>query len=361
VAANASRQKLVSGATISQRLGSLAEAIQGDQAQRPLAVRPAWMAATPRGRRGQQERYRRLQQQMEKRQAENEKRPASERTPPEKLRLSVGDPEAALGRDKQHVFRPLYTLQLMDDLDSPMILAYEVFAQASDAGTLGPMLERHVDLTGRKPQVLLGDTKYASITDLAICHSAGVEFYGPYQENESEAVRRGKTPPSQIPKREFRWLDEEQAYQCPQGHRLQYVGAVEVSRAGGHSATRLRYRCPAPLCRACPQQPRCTRNLRTGREITRWENQELIDALDARMETPEGKSLYRLRHQTVELAFADAKQHRHLTRFSGRGLTSARTQLALQVLAHNGITLIRALSSPRSPPKEAITDAIGAV
>jgi hypothetical protein len=36
------------------------------------------------------------------------------------------------------------------DLDSPFLLGYQVFAQTSDANTLGPMLERTADLLGKK-------------------------------------------------------------------------------------------------------------------------------------------------------------------------------------------------------------------
>ena len=53
------------------------------------------------------------------------------------------------------------------------------------------------------------------------------------------------------------------------------------------------------------------------------------------MQTPEAKAIYRQRSQTVELRFADAKAHRGLRRFSGRGLTRVRIEVGLMVLAHN--------------------------
>jgi len=46
------------------------------------------------------------------------------------------------------------------------------------------------------------------------------------------------------------------------------------------------------------------------------------------METAEAKAVYRLRGQTIEIGFADVKEHRGLRRFSGHGLgpnESART------------------------------------
>ena len=61
----------------------------------------------------------------------------------------------------------------------------------------------------------------------------------------------------------------------------------------------------------------------------------MLEALRARMATEEAKALYRLRSQTVELVNADGKEHRRLRRFSGRGLSRARVEVGLIVLAHN--------------------------
>ena len=56
--------------------------------------------------------------------------------------LSATDPASALGPDKQKLFRPLYNLQLLRDLDSPLTLAFDIFAQHTDGGTFHPMLRR---------------------------------------------------------------------------------------------------------------------------------------------------------------------------------------------------------------------------
>ena len=77
--------------------------------------------------------------------------------------------------------------------------------------------------------------------------------------------------------------------------------------------------------------------------MSRLENEELLDQLSERMETEEAKALYKLRAQTVELAYADMKEHRGLRRFRSRGLARAKTQVALSVLVHNSLTLQNAL------------------
>jgi hypothetical protein len=51
----------------------------------------------------------------------------------------------------------------------------------------------------------------------------------------------------------------------------------------------------------------------------------------------------RLRGQTIELVFADVKEHRGLRRFSGHGLARVRTEFALEVLVHNLLVVHRSL------------------
>ena len=77
--------------------------------------------------------------------------------------------------------------------------------------------------------------------------------------------------------------------------------------------------------------------------MSRLENEELLDQLRDRMQTPEAKTLYKLRSQTVESAYADLKEHRGLRRFRSRGLSRAQTQVGLAVLVHNQLTVDRTL------------------
>jgi transposase len=358
IAANATRHKLVSEEKIAQRVAALGEASERDGAGEPVTLRGAWMAKTPCGRRQQLRRYQLLSVAMARRQEENRQRPKSERKPPEKVRLSPGDPEAPLGLDKQRVFRPLYNVQLIDDLDSPLILAYEAFDQSSDNGTSSPMLVRHRRLTGAALKELLADSKYTTPADLAVFARAEVTLYGHTQE-QTDSLRkasRSQGPSRQIPKSHFVWLDAEDAYQCPEGHRLPYRASRTRRCAGGEIVRTTIYACPANECQACPRRSQCTPSTKAGREVRRSEHEPLLEALTARMATPEAQSLYRRRQETVELAFADFKEHRKLVRFSGHGLSAARAEVGLSVLVHNTLSLLAALRqtsqtlAPCQPP-----------
>ena len=388
VAANASRHQLVNATKLEHRLAQLAQALAADEgpaavacvggaapapatvargaaAERdpgptrtahgavaaalvlvvaaPAAVRtwviaaagtrPRWMAATPTGRQGQWRRLRRAQERLAEQQARNQGKRPCKRKAADAIVLSPADPEAAVGRDKEWVYRPLYNIQVLDDLDSPFILAYDVLGQQNDAGTVGPLLQRLRVGLGRQLQRLLADTAYAGGADLAAAALEGVTVYAPVPGDAADQ------PAKQIPKRDFTWQAAAQTYVCPQGHRLVHVETSRQKRSGTEAVVLHRYRCPAEHCAACPLRDRCAPKSGAGRAVVRSEYEEYVEALRARMTTPEAKALYRLRGQTVERVNADWKAHRKLRRFSGRGLARVRGEVGLIVLAHNVLTL----------------------
>ena len=340
VAANASRRRLLNAERLQQRLHHLQAARQDDaQGDTPTEV-PAWMAKTPRSRAAQHERYRQAQEHLAGLQAATQHYSPSERRAPDKLVISTGDPEAALGMDKDHVFRPLYTIATVRDVDSPFIVSYDVFAQATDAATLPPMLARTEQLTGHRLQAVLVDSGYVTGIDLAQCAQTGVTLYGPWKTND---VRGLKAVPL-FTKAHFQWLPELETYRCPAGHILKRVGRETCGRSGGREEVVVRYGMPAATCQACPLRPQCTTSHKIGRSLRRSEHEEVILAHQAWMKTETAKTVYRLRGQTIELVFADFKEHRGLRRFSGHGLARVRTELALEVLAHNLLVLHRCSS-----------------
>lgn len=333
VAAHASRHRLLNQATLEQRAATLAAACAADQPGQTPAAIPAWMAKTPAGRQGQRQRYAQAQEQMRQRQARNQRKTPSKRSPAAKIVVSPSDPEAALGLDKESVFRPLYNVQVVDDLDSPFVLGYAVLAQPNDAGLLGSMLRQTRELVGHGLKEVLADTAYAGGADLKAAADAGVTVYAPLPKENGK-------PAQQVPKSAFTWLEPEQTYVCPQGHRLVLEARGRSKRSGTEPVGVRRYRCPPEHCLGCPQRAACAQKPAAGRTVSRGEHEEQIEALRARMGTEEAQQLYKQRRQSVELVNADWKAHRHLRRFSGRGLVRAGCQVGLIVLAHNLLTLL---------------------
>lgn len=347
VAAHASRRRLINDERLHQRLEQLTAACHADaQGHTPDEV-PSWMATTAPTRTAQHKRYCQAQDHLAALQAANQRRSPSERRPLDKIVVSTGDPEAALGVDKDHVFRPLYTIQTIRDVDSPLILSYDVFAQATDAGTLPPMLARTQQLTGRRLQEVLVDSGYVTGVDLAVCAAESVRLYGPWQENDLSVPQESAL----FAKEQFQWVPEQAAYRCPAGQLLKQSGREKRLRSGGREEVLLRYKGEAQTCHACPLRAQCTTSHKGGRSLRRSEHEDLIVAHRAWMETAEAKRVYRLRGQTIEIVFADFKEHRGLRRFSSRGLVRVRIELALEVLVHNLLVVHRA-SSQKQNAKE---------
>lgn len=344
VAANASRHRLVNETTVEQRLTELEGACQADAADQPPPIAPRWMAKNPETREGQRRRYRRARERLIELHAVNNRQDPKRRRKPEKIVVSASDPEAALGRDKYNVFRPLYNVQLVRDLDSQLCLGYQVFAQPTDAGTFSPMLERVANWTGVKPKAALVDAGYVTACNLAICDQAGIALYGPWQENDfSQKKKKQGAKPRPIGKEQFTWVPEENMYRCPESHPMPWIGHQKRRQSDGQINVVHSYRCSPQHCRACPRQVSCSSNPNRGRSVKRSEHEALVEAHRVRMATAEAKMLYRLRCQTVELGFADFKQHRSMRQFSGRGRNCAQRQVGLTVLVHNLLVVHRAI------------------
>jgi transposase len=353
VRSGASRHQLVNEDKLTQRLQELEAAVAHDAAGQPIASRPYWMAATPDGRRAQLRRYRRAGDDLADRLATNRGRPKDKRLPSEKVKVSVTDPEAPLGRDKERVFGPMYTAEFVVDTASLLILSFEVFPRVTDAGTLAPMLDRTREVTGSMLIQISTDALYVSLLDLQECEKRNVRLVAPVQENDFTEAKRAKAGPSPIGKDRFEWLPEEQTYRCPQGHRLNYQGKEPKGRRDGDTVIQRRYHCPAEHCRGYPLRQRCVRDPEKGRTVKRWDGEERIEAHKGWMKTDEAKEANRLRGSVIERCFGDAKRHRNLRTLHGRGLKRAKAEIGLVVLVQIALTLARLRKNAATPRENA--------
>lgn len=229
VEAHASGHRLLNHEQLQHRRQLLDDAVPADAAGQALATPPAWMAPTAPSRQRQQEQYRRTHAHLHERLAENRQRLPSVRQEEKHIRIRVADPQAALGKDKFKVFRPLYNVPYVRDLDSPLLVGYDVFSHRSDAGTLVPMLRRTRQVLGRLPEDVLVDSDSVTALDLADAHEHGVSLCGPWKENDYSG--RTVSPPKQWGKDRFVWDETVRHYRCPQGQTLKLKGVPNRPRS----------------------------------------------------------------------------------------------------------------------------------
>jgi len=135
-------------------------------------------------------------------------------------------------------------------------------------------------------------------------------------------------------KQDFVYRADADVYLCPAGERLAYRYTNQE-----RGLTLRRYWSNA--CPACAIRDRCT----TGKErrITRWEHEEVLEAVQQRLD--EHPEKMRLRRETVEHPFGTIKARMGATHFLMKTLPRVATEMALHVFAYNLTRVINILGA----------------
>lgn len=128
----------------------------------------------------------------------------------------------------------------------------------------------------------------------------------------------------QFDKRDFIYVEVDDAYRCPAGERLRHRhSSIEAG---------LRIHCYYTThCPRCELKPQCT----TGKErrVRRWEHEGVLDAMQHRLNMTPGQM--KQRRCTVEHVFGTLKFWMGSAHFLMRRLTHVKTEMSLHVLGYN--------------------------
>jgi len=134
----------------------------------------------------------------------------------------------------------------------------------------------------------------------------------------------------------FSYQPDSNTYRCPAGESL--IWRFRNVEGGRTLDTYWSSACPR-----CPIKAQCTQGVQ--RRIKRWEHEEVLDAMQARLDAqPE---TMRVRRQTVEHPFGTLKAWMGATHFLTRTLPRVRTEMSLHVLAYN-LKRMMAIMGPQS-------------
>ena len=129
-------------------------------------------------------------------------------------------------------------------------------------------------------------------------------------------------------KEQFLYQKERDCYICPQGEELSFrFQTVELGR-------HIRYYTTAK-CRDCPARKQCTRveSCRSGRRITRWVDEHLLEEMAARVRAkPE---VMKQRKEVVEHPYGTMKRWMNQGYFLLRGLKKVRAEMSFTVMSYN--------------------------
>ncbi|WP_340083911.1 IS1182 family transposase [Siminovitchia sp. FSL H7-0308] len=238
----------------------------------------------------------------------------------EKNQLTTTDPESRAMKNNGKI-DVAYNMQSSVDNKHKLIVTLDVVNDVNDQSQLSPMVSKTNEILSKNTdRVIVADTGYYNAKEIKDCLDDGNTLYLKPQKKKSMS---GDPTYS---KDNFQYQKETDSYRCPQGQELPYK--ENTSKNG------LKYKryIGGDVCLSCPVYSLCTKAKR-GRNIQRWEHEELIEKL--KEDTEANNEIYKKRSQIVEHPFGTIKRSFGYTFFLGKGLDSVNAEAALIGVAYN--------------------------
>lgn len=240
-----------------------------------------------------------------------------------------GEPEARLMRVAGS-FAPAYNVQTAVDAEHALIVAHQVTLEATDNRCLEPMAEAAQQALGLARLNIVADAGYSNGEQAGRREAAGLV---PHVPANRAVNNRGDG--TLFDRSRFTYRPESDSFLCPAGKT---VGRKQLHRAD----RTVLYQAQAADCGICSLKPRCT--LSPQRMLSRHMDDDALNRMHQRA-TP---ALMRLRRSTVEHPFGTLKYRvfGH-PRLLLRGLSGAKTEIGIAVMAYNLKRMVNLLGASR--------------
>ena len=211
-----------------------------------------------------------------------------------------------------------YNVQTAVDVQHHLIVEHEVTNLGHDRTQLEMMAKRTRETLEENTLTVLADRGYFSGEQILACEQAGITALVP------KPLTSGSKADGRFDKRDFVYDAERDEYRCPAGERAVWRFSTVEKGLTIHKYW-------PSACPTCPLKAKCTPA--PYRRVARWEHEQVIDAMQARLDRMPQAS--RLRRQTVEHPFATLKAWMGSSHFLTKTLPKVRTEMSLHVLAYN--------------------------
>jgi transposase len=211
-----------------------------------------------------------------------------------------------------------YNVQTAVDTEHHLIVTHEVTNVGTDKSLLSHMSKRTKSALKTDTLEVVADRGYYKSKEILACHKAGIIVTLPKPQTSSKKAKGLFVKP------DFIYLADEDVYICPAGQHLIYRFTREERGLTLH-------RYWSSFCQDCAIKEKCTPAKQ--RRITRWEHEEVLDAVQQRLD--EHPEKMHQRRETVEHPFGTLKCWMGYTHFQMKTLKHVGTEMALHVLAYN--------------------------
>lgn len=275
----------------------------------------------PKELRSSQERLKKIQEAKKKLQEQSIKE------------INLTDPDATFQRQKEGIVKPGYRAEVSIDEKEQIIIACDVINKRTDYDELIPLIEQTAenlpDIRTKESVIVSADSGYSSMERLKELESKEyIDAYIP--DAKYQGKERGKNIDEDSPfhKKHFLYNIEKDVYVCPNNKEL----AFKRRRKEKSGAMCSRYMCHES--KTCQYFGICTNNPR-GREISIYDNRDILYKMRQKLDTIEGKKIYRKRKVIVEPVFGNIKHNLKFREFLLRGLTKVKAEFTLIAIVHN--------------------------
>ena len=240
------------------------------------------------------------------------------------------EPDAGFMRTA-HGHAPAYNVQTAVDAEHALIVAHEVTTEKNDTQCLLPMAEAARKALGDPPRLnVVADGGYLNGAQAEACEARGIVPHVP--------ARRGinnKGDGTLFDRSRFQYDEVSDTFRCPAGQTLTRKQLKKDRRCVVYTA-------PVAACGACALKSQCTLSRQ------RYVQVHLHDGALERMSQRATAAVMRLRRCTVEHPFATLKYRifGH-PRLLLRGVSGAKTEMGLAVMAYNLKRMINALGGAK--------------
>lgn len=245
-------------------------------------------------------------------------------------RVSVTEPEARIMKfGGSSAFHPAYNVQVASTLDTGVILAIEPTQDHGDWYGIQTLLPKVQKNTGIGVQLVVADKGYGNVTTLDYAENEQIALYTPEKEASDLSASYSA---GEFCRSNSSWDIENKRMICPTGHTF----SIYKDTRWSPDIPEFRFARRNAECGACPLDGKCFPEMGLKRKEVRYRKRsnELWSNLRERMQTEEGKKIYRLRVQ-CELQNASIKDRMRMHSFHVQGLRKARQESQLVAMAHN--------------------------
>jgi transposase len=237
----------------------------------------------------------------------------------QELQISLTDPDArSMATSRLGAAVVGYNVQTAVDAKHHMIVAHEVTNSVTDRDQLAAMATSAKEATGHPQPIVLADRGYFEGDEILECERAGIATLVPKPLTSNSRFE------GRFDKRDFIYDERRDVYRCP-------AGQIAIYRFTAVERGKTFHKYWPSGCRDCHLKPQCTPA--PMRRISRWEHEDVLEMVQARLDGAPGAS--RLRQRTIEHVFGTLKAWMGSTHFLTKTLPHVRTEMRLQVLAYN--------------------------